>query len=306
MAFADCVGAATGAVAAFFDFRAFGCGAGSASTETWASLLYESESVAALLAGKTFDVTTLVGSAAPTGAAGPVTVAVSSAEFTVPPATPPPDPLATPPTTPDALPALPARIAPHSIPELVCGAGFDACGWFTCAVAAFAPEAPARAALFARVTAREGLPGSRDAPDPLRAMGAPSASARLAPGAEGGTAMLSIARGTDDAAPVAGAFAGDGAEFVSGSVLAGGGASGRTIATWVAGSTGFFMRKAIPVIASSATSIAAAGIDQRGPVSHAHAPAVFCPAASASPTPPARAIAASCSRQCEQREKCRS
>jgi hypothetical protein len=66
------------------------------------------------------------------------------------------------------------------------------------------------------------------------------------------------------------------------------------------------MRQAIPAIASSATSIAAAGINHRGPMSQSHALAFFFSASFASDAAPARAIAASCSLQSEQREKCKS
>jgi hypothetical protein len=128
---------------------------------------------------------------------------------------------------------------------------------------------------------------------------------RFALGAEGCTASSSADGGAGAAAPGEGADSGDGVELLPGVELAGGRASGRAIAISFAGATVFRMRRAIPVIASNATSIAAAGINHPDPVSHAHAPAVFPPAA-ASPTPPARAIAASCSRQTEQREKCKS
>jgi hypothetical protein len=198
------------------------------------------------------------------------------------------------------LPALPARIAPRIIPGLACGCIAGAAEDFAPKPAPGLENAPPRAALFARETVWDGnrAPSSRDAADPL--------------GADGGTAMLSIARGADDAAPEESAVSGDDAEFVcgagavTGAEFAGGRASGRDIAISFAVATGFRMRKAIPVIASSATSTADAGINHADPASHAHAPAVFSAAAAASPTPPARAIAASCSRQCEQREKCKS
>jgi hypothetical protein len=125
-------------------------------------------------------------------------------------------------------------------------------------------------------------------------------------GAEGCTASSSADGGAGAAAPDEGADSGDGVELLAGVALAGGGASCRAIAIWFAGATGFRTRRAIPVIASSAASVAAAGINHRGPVSHTHAPAVFFSATSASPTLLARAIAASCSRQTEQREKCKS
>jgi hypothetical protein len=208
------------------------------------------------------------------------------------------------------LPPLPARIAPRTIPGLACGAGFGVCGCITGAAADFAAEppitptrdnSPPRVAAFACETVWDGkrAPSSRDEVDSLGATGAPAASVWLAFRAY-------------DGALEEGAACGDGAEFVcgagavTGAELAGGRASRRDIAISFAGAAGFRMRKAIPVMASNATSAAAAGINQPAPVSHAHAPAFFFSAAPVSPTPPARAIAASCSRQCEQREKCKS
>ena len=110
---------------------------------------------------------------------------------------------------------------------------------------------------------------------------------------------------TSGAAFCGGAASGARTELAGGSEFGDGNASGRDIAIWFAGATGFLVRNAIPPITSSATN-AAAGINHRGPTRQSHAPAVFFSATSASPTLLARAIAASCSRQTEQREKCKS
>ena len=132
-------------------------------------------------------------------------------------------------------------------------------------------------------------------------------------GAARGTTLFPVAPSGADFA--GGATWGVGTEFVgsagftrsselgAGTEFGPGTESGCALAISFAGATGLQMRQAIPAIASSATSIAAAGINHRGPASQSHVPAAFLSAAS---LPPARAIAASCSRQTAQREKCRS
>jgi hypothetical protein len=93
---------------------------------------------------------------------------------------------------------------------------------------------------------------------------------------------------------------------MGGTEFACGTASGRAIAISLVGTTAFFIRNAIPLITRSATSAAAAGINHRDRASQSHPLAVFFSASLAVSAEPTRAIAASCSRQCEQREKCKS